>query len=58
VDDAGVLHVGGNTYLIAFMSVSESESLALNVLREVIGQIDVYEQAMGGARLEDWFHDS
>jgi len=57
VNDAGTLHVGPNTYIIAFMSAGESESIALDVLREVIGQIDTYEQSVGGIRLEDLFND-
>ncbi len=57
VNDAGAVQVGDNTYIIAFMSAGESESVALNVLREVVGQIDVHEQAVGGTRLEDLFND-
>jgi hypothetical protein len=43
VDDAGVVTVNGNHYLISFMSAGESESVALNVLGEIINQIDIYE---------------
>lgn len=43
VNDAGVLSVGSSAYLIAFMSAGESESTAIVVLREVVGQIEVYE---------------
>lgn len=57
VNDAGVVRVGDNHYIIAFMSAGESESVALNVLREVVGQIDVHEQSIGGTRLEDLFND-
>jgi hypothetical protein len=55
VNDAGALHVGNRTYIIAFMSAGESESVALNVLREVVNQIDVFEQANHGAPLEVLF---
>jgi hypothetical protein len=58
VNDAGVLHVGDHSYIIAFLSAGESESIALNVLREVIGQIDVYEQSVGGTRLEELLYGS
>jgi hypothetical protein len=52
VNDAGALQVGNTTYLVAFMSAGESESTAINVLREVIRQMDVYAQAVGDVRLE------
>jgi hypothetical protein len=55
VNDAGALRVGGNTYIIAFMSAGESESTVLVVLNEVIGQIDVYQRASGGIALQDLF---
>lgn len=44
VDDAGAIYVGDNTYIIAFMSAGDSESTAINVLRAVIQQIDIYER--------------
>lgn len=44
IDDAGALKAGDNTYLIAFMSAGDSESTAINVLREVVRQIDIYER--------------
>lgn len=56
VNDAGTLQVGHRTYIVAFMSAGESEALALNVLREVVGQMDVFEQANGGASLEVMFN--
>ena len=43
VDDAGVVTVNGNHYLISFMSAGESESVSLSVLAEIINQINVYE---------------
>lgn len=43
VDDAGVVTVNGNYYLISFMSAGESESVSLSVLAEIINQINVYE---------------
>jgi hypothetical protein len=43
IDDAGVISVNGNSYLIAFMSAGESESVVLDVLRQVVSQIGVYE---------------
>ncbi|MBZ0297067.1 MAG: hypothetical protein K8L99_31190, partial [Anaerolineae bacterium] len=43
VDDAGVVTVNGNYYLISFMSAGESESVAINVLTEIINQINIYE---------------
>ena len=56
VDDAGALQVGNRIYIVAFMSAGESESIALNVLREVVNQIDVHEQANGGTPLEMLFN--
>ncbi len=44
VDDAGVIKVGENSYLIAFMSAGDSESTAINVLRSVVQEIDNYER--------------
>jgi hypothetical protein len=58
IADAGALHVGDHTYIVAFMSAGESESVALDVLREVVGQIGVYEQSIGGTRLEDLLYGS
>lgn len=58
VNDAGAITAGPDTYIIAFMSAGESESVALDVLREVIGQMDVYEAAIGGTRLEELIYDS
>lgn len=49
VNDAGVVAGRANDYIIAFMAAGESESTAINVLREVIGQIDVYESATAQA---------
>ena len=43
VNDAGLLSVGDRTYIVAFMSAGESESTAINVLREVVDQVEVYE---------------
>jgi hypothetical protein len=45
VDDAGMVIINGNFYLISFMSAGESESVALTVLGEVMNQINVYEAA-------------
>ena len=58
VNDAGVVHVGSRSYIIAFMSAGESESVALNVLREVIHQMSVYEQSVDGAHLETLLYES
>jgi len=44
IDDAGALKAGENTYLIAFMSAGDSESTAVDVLRAVVRQIDIYER--------------
>ncbi len=43
VNDAGVIVSGDHTYIIAFMSAGESESTAIDVLREVIRQMTAYE---------------
>jgi len=43
VNDAGVITVNGNHYIISFLSARESESVALDVLRQVINQISLYE---------------
>ncbi|MBI5666648.1 MAG: hypothetical protein HZC41_01460 [Chloroflexi bacterium] len=44
VNDAGLITIGDHVYLIAFMSAGESESTALDVLKEVVGQMVSYEQ--------------
>jgi hypothetical protein len=44
IDDAGAIKAGDNSYLVAFMSAGDSESTAINVLRTVIQQIDIYER--------------
>lgn len=44
VNDAGVIVTGDHAYLIAFMSAGESESTALEVLKEIIRQMVSYEQ--------------
>jgi len=43
VNDAGVITVNSNRYIISFLSARESESVALDVLGQVINQINVYE---------------
>jgi hypothetical protein len=43
VNDAGVISLNDRAYIVAFLSAGESESTAISVLREVVGQIDVYE---------------
>ncbi len=43
VNDAGVITVDDSAYIIAFLSAGESESTAITVLREVVGQIERYE---------------
>jgi hypothetical protein len=48
VNDAGAITLGGHTYIIAFMSAGESESTAIDVLRGVVRQMDVYEDASHG----------
>lgn len=58
VNDAGALRVGDRTYIVAFMSAGESESVALDVLGQVVGQIDVFEQAHDGIALEVLFSGS
>ncbi len=45
IDDAGIIEIGDAAYLVAFMSAGESESTAIDVLREVIAQIEVAEAA-------------
>lgn len=42
VDDAGVIQFNGRSYLIAFLSAGESETVVLEVLRQVITQVEVY----------------
>ncbi len=56
VDDAGVLSVGDMRYIVSFMSAGESESTVLDILRQVMGEIDVYQQANGGVSIEDLPH--
>jgi hypothetical protein len=58
VNDAGALRAGNHTYIVAFMSAGESESVVIDVLREVIRQIDRYQQATGGLRLEELYDDA
>ena len=48
VNDAGALMVDDHTYIVAFMSAGESETVALNVLGELVRQIDIYEEARNG----------
>lgn len=48
VNDAGTIIVGDHIYIIAFMSAGESESTAVNVLGEVLGQIEIYESDANG----------
>jgi hypothetical protein len=43
VNDAGTIITDDNLYIIAFMSAGESESVAINVLGEVLNQIAFYE---------------
>jgi hypothetical protein len=43
VNDGGIVNVNGNQYIIGFLSAGESESVALDVLREVVNQINLYE---------------
>ena len=56
VNDAGSLQVRDRTYIVAFLSAGESESVALNVLREVVNQMDVFEQSNGSAPLAVLFN--
>jgi hypothetical protein len=44
VVDGGIIQVNDRSYIVAFMSAGESESTAIDVLREVVGQIEVYEE--------------
>ncbi len=48
VNDAGVLTMGNNRYIIAFLSAGQSETVAINVLSEVIRQAEFYEASVGG----------
>lgn len=45
VNDAGAITINNHTYIIAFMSAGESEVTAINTLREVINQMNIYEEA-------------
>lgn len=47
VNDAGVITIGDNRYIIAFMSAGHSETTAMNVLTEVIRQAEYYEATVG-----------
>jgi hypothetical protein len=44
VNDAGVISIEDRSYILAFMSAGESESTVIDVLREVVNQIAVYEE--------------
>src|SRR5690606_30012063 len=48
VNDAGALQVNDHTYIIVLMAAGESESLVLDVLREVRSQMNLYEEADDG----------
>lgn len=43
VNDAGVITIGDDAYILAFLSAGESESTAIAMLREVVQQIERYE---------------
>jgi hypothetical protein len=43
VNDAGAITIGDAVYILAFMSAGESESTAIDVLREVVQQIERYQ---------------
>jgi hypothetical protein len=43
VNDAGVISLNDRAYIVVFLSAGESESTAISVLREVVGQIDLYQ---------------
>lgn len=43
LNDAGILTIGGATYICAFMSAGESESVSISLLREVAGLLEAYE---------------
>ena len=44
INDAGVVTVGDTHYIIAFMSMGESESIIRNVLGDIAKMIEVYER--------------
>ena len=44
IDDAGVVTVGDAHYIIAYMSMGESESLVRDVLGDIAKMIEVYER--------------
>jgi hypothetical protein len=44
VNDAGVISIEDRSYILAFMSAGESESTVIDILREVVNQISVYEE--------------
>ncbi len=48
VNDAGAITIGNHTYIIVLMSAGESETVVINVLREVINQMNIYEEASDG----------
>ena len=48
VNDAGALQVNDHTYIIVLMAAGESESLVLDVLREVRSQMNLYEETGDG----------
>jgi hypothetical protein len=50
VNDAGLIYMNERAYILAFLSAGESESTAISVLREVVGQMAVYE----AGRHLDW----
>jgi hypothetical protein len=43
VVDGGIIQIEDRSYIVAFMSAGENEPAAIDVLREVVGQIEVYE---------------
>ena len=47
VNDAGAISINNHTYIIAFMSAGESETVAINTLGEVINQMNIYEETSG-----------
>lgn len=46
IADAGAIQTTTHTYLLAFTSAGESESLAIDILRQVTEQIAVYERLL------------
>ncbi len=44
VNDAGIIYTAHGAYTIAFLSAGESEVIAIDVLRQVVEQIGVYEE--------------